>query len=113
MAPLRLNVLVGLLLTACAPRLPVPAGATHTGDEYVAVPYPPPPAKVEIPPTAPSERAVWVDGHWQWNGGGYGWTPGQWLVPESGAAYARPTLVRLRNGDLLYYEGTWKSAPSK
>lgn len=104
---LRLAIL-GALFGGCAPRLPVPKAGSHVGDRYVAVPYPPPPAKVETIPSSPNEDAVWVDGQWRWNGTGYGWRPGQWVVAAEDAAYAPPSLVRLRNGELLYYEGSWR-----
>lgn len=45
-----------------------------------SAPPPPPPVRVEVRPTKPGLRAVWVPGHWKWKGKrrGYIWVPGHW-----------------------------------
>jgi hypothetical protein len=101
---------LGLLLAAmaCAPQTAGPPIAPHTGDTPIPVPFPPPTPKVEEIGRRPSETAVWVDGQWSWDGGGYVWGAGAWVEPRPGWAYAPPTVLRLRSGELLYYEGVWK-----
>lgn len=101
-----------LSLTACAPQTPGPPVAPHTGEPPVPVPYPPPTPRVQEIGQRPSETAVYVDGQWRWDGGGYAWLNGAWVEPRPGWAYAPPTLVRLRNGELLYYEGKWRQQSS-
>ncbi|MBV9126577.1 MAG: YXWGXW repeat-containing protein [Verrucomicrobia bacterium] len=72
-----------LLLGACtetvvyrdrpAPRRPV--------DETIIVergPYPAPAPIVERRPIAPFYGAVWVPGHWRWNGHRYVWARGHY-----------------------------------
>jgi hypothetical protein len=61
---------------------------------------------MEVPPQ-PDDEAVWIDPHWSWTGGGYRWVAGGWMRPVPGAHYAPPMLVRLRNGQLMYYAGHW------
>src|SRR5690606_8432808 len=39
---------------------------------------PPPPRRVAARPRAPRYDAVWVEGHWTWNGARYVWTAGRW-----------------------------------
>ena len=49
-------------------------------------PYPaPPPTQVEIIPKPPVSATplVWQPGHYEWNGAGYVWYPGQY-VPQAG-----------------------------
>ena len=46
-----------------------------------AQPYPPPPALYAEPvPRPPGPRYIWQPGHWQWNGYGYAWVRGRYLV---------------------------------
>jgi hypothetical protein len=96
-----------LAFMACTPIVPGPPLRSHTGDTPLEVPYPPPAARAEELPQQPSEDAVWIDGFHRWTGRDYLWTPGAWVVPEPGATYAPPSVVRRRGGDLLYYEGRW------
>jgi hypothetical protein len=97
-----------LVLGACRPETPRPPLGTHDGEIPSEVPFPPPVPRVEELEDPPSPTAVWVDGHWVWDGGGYAWTDGSWIEPPPGAVYAPPTLVRRRNGELVYYGGVWK-----
>jgi hypothetical protein len=106
--------LLGLL--GCASSIPVPETGSHTRDEQtIAIPYPPPPARVEVVPAMPKDipGAVWVDGEWQWKGRRWVWSPGQWQAPLLGGYYAPPTVVRFEDGTLEYYAGTWKAGPAK
>jgi hypothetical protein len=94
-------------MMACVPHVPTAPRGSHDGDTPVSVPYPPPPALVEMIPPRPDEEAVWVDGTFTWNGARYDWTPGGWERLVEGAYYAPPNTVRRRNGELLYYRGVW------
>ncbi|MCK4858569.1 MAG: YXWGXW repeat-containing protein [candidate division Zixibacteria bacterium] len=38
----------------------------------------PPALKVDVKPSAPSVTAVWIDGHWKWNGQEFVWVGGHW-----------------------------------
>jgi hypothetical protein len=98
-------------LARCAPRLPLPAETSHEGDAPIAVPYPPPPAQVEMVGPPPDETAVWVDGSWRWTGASWAWTEGGWQHPPAAARYAPPITVRQSNGELVYFPGSWH-APS-
>ncbi|HHH28016.1 MAG TPA: hypothetical protein ENK57_06690 [Polyangiaceae bacterium] len=106
--PLIHALCLATLVVGCAPRTPTPPIAPHEGDAPVPVPYPPPSPRAQEIGRRPSETAVWVDGQWRWDGGGYAWLSGAWVEPRPGWAYAPPEVVRLRNGELLYYEGRWK-----
>ncbi len=102
------RLILALGLWACAPRVTGPPLGPHEKNEApLAVPYPPPAARPEELPDPPSETAVWVDGSYNWTGTRYVWSEGGWFEPEPGGYYAPPTLVRRRNGDLLYYPGHW------
>ncbi len=73
------------------------AGQTNTG----ANPYPPVPALLtEAMPKPPvtGEPLAWQPGHWDWNGTGYVWQPGQY-VPAAGHGQ-------------LWQSGWWTRTPS-
>jgi len=90
--------------------LPLPTIGPHYGEEPVIIPYPPPPARVEVVPPKPPEpkRAVWVDGEWQWKGRRWIWQGGQWQEPIADGYYAPAATLRLADGTLAYFPGTWK-----
>jgi len=73
----------------------------------VVVPYPPPPARVELIPPAPSDTAVWVDGTWRWTGRDYIWIAGRWQEPIEEAHYAPAKTERLPDGGVSYSPGTY------
>jgi hypothetical protein len=88
--------------------LPTPKLGSHSGDELIVVPYPPPPARVEIIPARPADkRSVWIDGEWVFQAQRWTWQAGRWVVPDPRAYYAPPTTVRLSDGTLVWFAGTW------
>lgn len=61
-------------------------GAGCTREDASGNPYPPVPAALSetIPkPPITAEPLMWQPGHWDWNGSGYVWAPGQY-VPAAG-----------------------------
>jgi len=92
---------------ACSPstRL-VPTGPhpPHVQD-FVLVPYPPPPAEVEeISYRSEDDRCFWVDGHYLLEGRSWAWTKGRWVMPEDGCYYAKSVLAWSKEGEpRLYY----------
>ena len=50
---------------------------------------PPPMVRYEPVPVA-RPGAVWVQGYWNWNGGGYIWIPGRWETARVGFMYVQP-----------------------
>jgi hypothetical protein len=107
----RSGFLVGaLLFTACGSSLPLPITGPHPAQStaYAEVPFPPPPAQVEIVPPRPKEAgAVWVDGEWAWQGRGWAWLPGGWVVPPPRSYFAPWLVYRLDDGRLLFAPGAW------
>jgi hypothetical protein len=99
-------------LFGCSKHVPVAPTGPHKGDEPVFVPYPPPAAKPEIlpPVEGDAEKAVWVDGEWEWKGTRWMWQSGRWETPYPGSYYAEPEIVRLPDGRIAWYHGTWHSA---
>ena len=89
-------------------RLPRPPYTAHASAELVAIPYPPPPARVEVIPSTPEETAVWVDGEWSWSGRRWNWRRGRWVIPPHGAAFAPWQAVRGAKGNLYIAPGIWK-----
>ena len=114
----RLTLLVvsltaAITLLACSQRLPVPKTGPHPAGatNFIDVPYPPPPATVEvIPPKPPDPGAVWVDGEWAWQGKRWVWQSGGWVVPPAGGYFAPWLVYRLNNGRLLFAPGSWHKA---
>jgi hypothetical protein len=69
---------------------------------------PPPPAAVVVAPPAPYAGAVWVDGHWSWDGYQYVWVEGYYVEPRVGYVYVQPRWVR-RGGGWVYMRGSWSA----
>jgi hypothetical protein len=79
------------LLTGCAT-----TATTNAGN-----PFPPVPASMQEPipkPPVSGEALLWQPGHWDWNGSGYAWQPGEY-VPAAG------------HGN-LFQRGYWQQTPS-
>jgi len=108
--PLYVLSALAFTLAACKQSTPDPKLGPHTDEEPVTVPYPPPPARVEIIPSPPAElkKPVWIDGEWQWRSRRWVWQAGKWEVPVAGGYYAPAATVRLADGTLVFYKGTWK-----
>jgi len=68
---------MGLVLSTvgCARRTVV---VVEPSDDVVYVQAAPPSPKAETRPPRPAPSAVWVSGHWKWNGRKYIWVPGHW-----------------------------------
>lgn len=95
--------------SACGPpRLPAPPYARQPTSALAEVPFPPPPARIESVPPAPSKDAVWVDGEWLWQARRYAWKPGRWVRPPPGARFSPWTTVRDARGALFLAAGTWR-----
>lgn len=103
-----LGTMASAVGVGCSSPIPVPRTGPHTGDEPIVVPYPPPPARPEIlpPVNVPGEGAVWVDGEWEWRGTRWVWQEGRWEIPP-GSYYARPVTIRLADGRLAWFRGSW------
>lgn len=107
----RLALAIGLVIACGAPRLPAPEYTSHPTSALEAVPYPPPPARVEAIPGTPKsskESAVWIDGEWVWRARRWVWQRGRWVVPPKGARFAPWTTVRDPRGTLYIARGTWR-----
>jgi hypothetical protein len=104
------------LTFACSSALPTPPTGPHPAatTQYIEVPFPPPPAHVEvIPPRPPDLGSVWVDGEWAWQAKRWVWQPGGWVAPPTGGYFAPWLVYRLDNGRLLFAPGAWHDATGK
>ncbi len=70
---------------------------------------PPPPVQVEVRSAQPSVQAVWVDGHYSWEGGRWVWLSGQWQTPRAGYVWQNPVGVQVQGG-VRYHPGYWRPA---
>ncbi len=103
-----------MMMGGCAsPELPAPARAAQRPELFEAVPYPPPPARVELVPDSPGPRAVWIDGEWLWNGRRWAWKEGSWVVPPPAYRFARWAVVFRSDGTVLYAQGVWRNPAGK
>lgn len=95
-------------LGACGPSLPGPPTVAAPDAAFEEVPFPPPPARPEEIPSAPSTTTVWVDGHWRWARGQWFWERGGWYEVPEGVRYA-PTALRWRpDGTPEVAAGHWR-----
>jgi len=77
------------------------AGCATATTTTAVVPFPPipPPIAETIPkPPVSAETLLWQPGHWNWDGTGYAWQPGEY-VPAAG------------HGALFQF-GYWQQTPS-
>ena len=107
---MKATIAMGVLgMTGCVvhtrPRATVVATAPASG----VVVYQAPPARrvVVNRPAAPYQGAIWVEGHWQWNGAQYVWVQGRYVRPRAGYVYVQPTWQRRGNG-YVYVAGGWR-----
>jgi hypothetical protein len=97
--------LCAALLSACtAAKSDPPAG-----NAAIVAPYPPPPLRAEIPPLASSADALWLVGHWCWNGEKYHWTPGRYVQRPTPTANWRPGYWGQASGGWVWTDGHWQS----
>jgi hypothetical protein len=92
------------------PCITPPCRAAHEGEDPVLVPFPPPPAKVDVigdPPTDMTDP-VWVDGQWEWRGRGWVWEPGKWWQRPAAQYWAAPAVVRRADGQLVWFAGSFR-----
>jgi hypothetical protein len=84
-APLAL-LAVGLLLAGCVVAPVAPDGEPYATGEVVSVP--PPAPQPEVYGVAPVVGSIWINGYWNWGGGGYAWVPGYWTAGRPGYRWA-------------------------
>lgn len=88
LAPVAL--VVAGLLAGCASQ------STSSGNPYP--PVPPPMAETMPKPPVSAVPLLWQPGHWNWNGTGYVWQPGEY-VPAAGHGQ-------------LFQPGYWAQSPA-
>jgi len=103
-------VLSAVTVPACStpPAIPVEVATTRPVTP-VAAPLPPPPGRAEIPPSAPSPRALWTFGHWNWNGARYVWAPGHYVERPTPTANWRPGYWEQHPEGWMWVDGQWTS----
>lgn len=95
-----------LACSACGGRQLEPPELRQPASELKSVPYPPPPARVEVV-TAPARTdCVWVDGYWDYNRQSWQWQSGDWVVPGPSCRLA-PMELRREAGRLLHAPPRW------
>ena len=108
---LRMILIVGLgaaalATTGCARRAYVQASYGGYSGGGVAVYSAPPPAPVVVAQPAPVAGAVWVEGHYQWNGSQYVWVDGYYVQQRAGYQFVQPRWV-VQGGRHVYVQGGW------
>ncbi|MBX3251287.1 MAG: hypothetical protein KF901_29180 [Myxococcales bacterium] len=102
-----LPLIATLLAMACTVSLSVEARLYTKPTTYVRATEPPPPLREDAAPGQPPTRgAVWVEGHWAWNGR-WVWTPGAWKEPREGHVWEPPVCVAVE-GDYRFYPGYFR-----
>jgi hypothetical protein len=67
----------------------------------------PPARRVEVKSARPYSNAVWVAGHWKWNGRSYIWSSGRWIKPKKGKNWVPSHYEKTRRG-WHFIPGHWK-----
>ncbi len=104
-------ILTGLWLltqSGCGASLPGPPLVKHPDSAFEEVPYPPPAVLTETVTKRPSQSGcVWVEGSWRFRAKTYAWRRGGWFAPPQNARYARPKVVYLPDGRVMFAPGLW------
>jgi hypothetical protein len=98
------TLLVAALLGCGGRQVDAPRGA-HPANDAVAVPYPPPPAKLEEVPPRPHASCVWTDGYWDFTDR-WEWQDGEWVLPPANCRLA-PVELRRQGGQLWHARPRW------
>jgi hypothetical protein len=99
-----------LVCAACSSALPEPLPIRQHPRAYQQVPYPPPAAFVELIPEKPDDRALWVDGHWSFQGKRYYWRRGGWVIPQPDSRYANCRIRYGSDGTISFAEAGFYDA---
>ena len=69
----------------------------------------PPPPRREVIVVRPTVNAVWVNGHWIWNGrlGKYVWVKGSWMGGRKDYVWVDGQWKNTPDG-WIYVEGSWR-----
>lgn len=76
--------------------------------KVVVVKKKPPARRREVRPHRPSQRHVWVPGHWDWRGHRYVWVSGHWAVPPRHGATWVAGHWEARHGGWVFVAGYWR-----
>lgn len=76
--------------------------------QAVIAPATPPPAPQDPMPPSPAPNAVWVAGHWLYDGRSYTWVAGRWEIPPPMATVYVPAHNEIRDGQRVYVPGHWR-----
>ena len=87
---------------------PWPPWAPRNAVAQGAAPQPPPPPQVESPGPPPNPNAVWVSGHWLWQGGKYQWVQGRWETAPTGASAYVPGRHKQTGQGWVWEPGRWR-----
>ncbi|MEE9207010.1 MAG: hypothetical protein V3U67_01350 [Gemmatimonadota bacterium] len=75
---------LSLTTTACASRRTAVVVASTPSGSVVYVQTAPPAPRHDVRPHRPVAKAVWIPGHYHWNGRNYVWMGGHWNVKPKG-----------------------------
>jgi hypothetical protein len=108
------RVAVAAVALGCGARREAPH---PVAEDFVEVEYPPPPAQVEemVEELPGRPECTWQDGHYEWSGRRYRWTPGEWVVAPPGCVYTEAVVswVRGTPARLYYTPPRWyRAGPS-
>ena len=82
-------------LSACAtPVVPPPA-------------VPPPQAEVQPLPPISAQELLWRPGHWEWDGRGYVWIPGEYVPRGNLSGAYQPSYWRQEGGGWVWQPWRW------
>ena len=96
------------LLATAALVLGLTASACGGGAMYVSSFAPPPAPHAAVVGVAPGPGFVWIDGFYEWGGGGYRWVAGRWVrPPRRGALWVAPYWGQERRG-WTFHRGYWR-----
>ena len=71
-------------------------------------PPPPPPREREVVYERAEPDAIWIEGHYEYDGRGYFWSPGHWEIPPPRYHHYVPPHWERRGHVQIYIRGYWR-----
>jgi hypothetical protein len=71
-------------------------------------PPPPPHSAAAIGGPPPHPGYAWIPGYQRWDGRGYVWVPGRWVLPPRPGAVWVPATWSRRGDEWVFHPGHWR-----
>ena len=105
-------LLAGSLAALAAASFVVPVATAPAAAQGVSITvggprFAPPPTRYERRGARPNRNAIWINGHWNWNGRSYVWVSGRWNTARAGRTWINGHWEH-RGRTWVWIDGRWR-----